>query len=139
VLYSALADMLVAVHAAYVAYVVVGLLLIWIGLFAGWRWIRNPWFRITHLIAIAIVAIEAIFEIECPLTAWERQLREAASEPVADASFIGRVLHDVLFLEDLPAWAFTAMHIGFAVLVLATFVLVPPRLRLQRREAVRHS
>lgn len=121
--------MLVAVHAAYVAYVVVGLLLIWIGLFAGWGWIRNPWFRITHLIAIAIVAIEAVFEIECPLTAWERQLREAAGDAVSEVSFIGRILHDVLFLEDLPAWAFTAMHIGYAVLVLATFVLAPPRLR----------
>lgn len=127
--YSALADLLVAIHATYVSFVVVGLLLIWIGLAFGWQWIRNPWFRVTHLVAILIVALEAIFGIECPLTGWERQLREAAGQPVSEASFIGRVFHNLLFYEDVPAWVFTALHIGFGVIVLVTYLLAPPRFR----------
>jgi hypothetical protein len=127
--HATLADLLVAVHAAYVAFVVIGLLIIWVGWALSWRWIRNPWFRILHLIAIGIVAIEAIFGIECPVTVWERQLREAAGQPVSDASFIGRLFHNLLFYEDVPGWVFTVLHIGFAVLVLATFILAPPRLR----------
>lgn len=127
--YAALANLLVAVHAAYVAFVVFGLLAIWLGWALGWRWIRNAWFRITHLIAIGIVAVEAIFGVECPVTVWERQLREAAGQPVSDASFIGRLSHDLLFYENVPAWVFPVLHIGCGVLVLATFVLAPPRFR----------
>jgi hypothetical protein len=124
-----LADLLVALHAAYVAFVVIGLLVIWIGWARGWQWVRNPWFRVIHLIAIVIVGVEAIFEIECPITVWERQLREAAGQPVSDATFIGRLFHNLLFYENVPSWVFTVLHIGCALLVIATFVLAPPRSR----------
>jgi hypothetical protein len=127
--YATLADVLVAVHAVYVAFVVFGLLLIWLGLACGWRWTRNPWFRITHLIAIGIVAVEAIFGVECPVTVWERQLREAAGQPVSEASFVGRLFNSLLFYEGVPGWVFEVLHIAFGVLVLATFVLAPPRFR----------
>src|SRR4029079_7904709 len=56
--YRLLADLIVAIHAAYVAFVVVGLLLILIGLACGWKWVRNWWFRVAHLVAILIVAAE---------------------------------------------------------------------------------
>lgn len=127
--YATLADLLVVVHAAFVAFVVFGLVLIWVGLCFGWRWTRNPWFRIAHLIAIGIVAVEAIFGIECPVTVWERQLREAAGQPVSEASFVGRLLNNLLFYEDIPDWLIPTLHIGCGVLVLATFVLAPPRFR----------
>jgi hypothetical protein len=123
-----LADLLVAVHVGYVAYVVVGQLLIWLGLARGWAWVRNPWFRWTHLLAIAVVATEAVFGWDCPLTVWEEQLRAAAGQPVSGESFVGRLLRGLIFLR-LPSWAFTALHVGFAVLVLGTFVLAPPRHR----------
>ena len=44
-LYSFLADLVVVVHALYVGVVVFGLLLIWIGLFCRWQWVRSFWFR----------------------------------------------------------------------------------------------
>jgi hypothetical protein len=127
--YGTLADLLVAFHAAYVAFVVFGLLVIWIGWARGWQWVRNPWFRVIHLIAIVIVGVEAVFAIECPITVWERQLREAAGQPVSDATFIGRLFHNLLFYENVQPWVFTALHVGCALLVIATFVLAPPRMR----------
>lgn len=126
-MYSTLADLLVGLHFLYVAYVVVGLLLVWIGLACGWSWIRNPWFRWTHLVAIVIVALEAAFAIECPLTRWEYELRQAAGQPASEASFMGRLFHNLLFYEDVPSWVFPTLHIGFGVLVLLTFVFAPPR------------
>jgi hypothetical protein len=125
--YATLADLLVAFHAAYVAFVVVGLVTIWIGWACNWQWVRNRWFRTVHLIAIVIVGVEAIFAIECPITVWERQLREAAGQPVSEATFIGRLFHNLLFYENVPPWVFTMLHVGCALLVIATFVLAPPR------------
>jgi hypothetical protein len=124
--YGLLADAIVAVHLAYVSFIVVGQLLIVAGVIARWQWIRNFWFRLTHLIAIVIVAFEAIAGIPCPLTVWERQLRVAAGQEASGETFIGRLFHSVLFYR-LPSWVFTATYIGFALLVLATFLLTPPR------------
>src|SRR5437868_2705277 len=104
-----LADLLVAVHVAYVGYVVVGQLLILVGLALRWRWVRNPWFRVTHLLAIAVVGLEAAFAIDCPLTVWERHLRAAAGQAPTGETFMGRLLHHVIFV-DLPSWAFPVMH-----------------------------
>ena len=74
-IYGFLADLVVFVHLLYVGYVVVGQLAIFAGVVLKWQWIRNPWFRWTHLIMICIVAAEAIVNFECPLTSWESDLR----------------------------------------------------------------
>lgn len=126
--YRLLADLLVAIHTCYVAFVVGGLLLILVGWWRGWHWIRNIWFRIAHLTAIAIVAFEAICGIPCPLTVWEQELREMAGDQVSHGTFIGDMLHNLIFIEA-PPWAFTIAYVAFTLIVAATFVFVPPRCR----------
>ncbi len=124
--YGLLADGIVALHVAYVSYVVLGQLAIWLGLALGWRWVRNRWFRWTHLLMIAIVAGEAILGIECPLTRWERNLRELAGQATSGESFVGRLLHELIFVS-WPPWVVNGLHVVFALVVLGTFVLAPPR------------
>ena len=127
--YSLVADTIVAVHVAYVSYVVLGQLLIWLGLALRWRWVRNPWFRWTHLIMMGIVGGEAILDIECPLTRWESRFRELAGQQTSGTSFVGRLLHDLIFV-DWPPWVLNGLHVAFALVVLATFLLAPPRQRV---------
>ncbi len=126
-MYSILADILVIVHTAYVGYVVVGQVAVMLGWAFRRRWARNFWFRVTHLAAIAFVAFEEGIGMVCPLTIWENQLRELAGDGPRAGTFMGRLFHDVLFV-NLPPWAFSWMHVGFAVIVLATFLLFPPGL-----------
>ena len=117
-----LADVVLIVHFAFVAFVVGGLALTWAGAAAGWSWVRNFWFRVAHLAAIAFVALEALAGIWCPLTVWEAALRGAHTEK----SFIAKWVHRLLFY-DFPEWVFTILHVGFALLVAATWVFVRPR------------
>jgi hypothetical protein len=126
--YGLLADLIVTIHVVYVGFVVVGQLAILLGLACGWQWVRNPKFRVIHLLAIAIVATEAAFHYECPLTTWENQLRELAHQPVEEGTFMGRLSHRLLFYPVDPA-IFPPLHVAFGGLVLATFVLAPPRWR----------
>jgi hypothetical protein len=105
-----------------VAFVVGGLFAIWVGALRRWRWVRHFWFRMAHLAAIFVVAAEAIMGMVCPLTLWEDALRGRGSE----TGFIERWLHAVLFY-DFPPWVFTAGYAAFALIVLATFIAVPPR------------
>ncbi|MBL8795538.1 MAG: DUF2784 domain-containing protein [Planctomycetia bacterium] len=120
-----LADLVVAVHVAYVGFVVGGLLAIVLGALLRWQWVRNRWFRLLHTLAILIVAGEALANVDCPLTVWENELRIRAGQDVSEATFIGRCLHDLIFF-DFPPWIFTSAYVGFALLVLATLVFVPP-------------
>ena len=134
--YALLADVVVAVHVAYVGFVLLGQLAILLGLALHWDWVRNRWFRLTHLAAILVVAFEAIVGIDCPLTVWEYELRALAGQQAAEGTFIGRILHDLLFYQGEP-WIFTTCYILFALLVLATFVFAPPRWRRSRLPATK--
>lgn len=125
-MYSFLADLVVVLHAIFVGVVVFGLLAIWIGALCRWRWVRNFWARLVHLGMIGFVAVEAAFGVTCPLTTLERYLRRLAGESVAQGSFMGRLAHHILFY-DAPQWIFNAAHIVFGIVVLLTFLLIPPR------------
>jgi hypothetical protein len=125
-MYAFLADLIVAFHTAYISFVLVGLAAILVGAFLKWKWIRNPWFRWTHLIAIAIVALEAIVGMTCPLTDWEHNLRDLAGQQHTDMSFIGGLLHNLIFIEA-SQWVLNLIYIGFALVVALTLLLVPPR------------
>jgi hypothetical protein len=134
VYYGLLADVVVTIHLAYVAYVVVGQVLIVIAAPFRWQWARNPWFRLTHLLAIAIVAYEAVMGIRCPLTVWEEQLRELAGQPFdSGQTFLGRLFHDLLFYEGLPDIFFTVLYISMFVIVLQGIIMYPPRMFRIRR------
>ena len=126
--YALLADLVVAIHVGYVSYVVLGELAILCGAWWKWAWVRNRWFRVSHLVSITIVALEAIFNIACPLTVWEERLRKAAGEEMGEGTFVGRLL-DKLIFYDLPSWVFTAVYVAFALVVLFSFYLVPVRWR----------
>ncbi|OPY68192.1 MAG: hypothetical protein A4E63_02046 [Syntrophorhabdus sp. PtaU1.Bin050] len=125
--YALLADLIVILHLIYVLFAVGGQLAIIVGWALHQAFIRNPAFRICHLAAVAIVAVEASIGLFCPLTLWEYNLRQLAGQRVdKDISFVGRLVRLIIFY-DLPDWAFTALHISFGLLVILTFILVPPR------------
>ena len=119
-----LADIVLIVHFLFVAFVVGGLALIWVGAASGWAWVRNFWFRVAHLAAIAFVAGEALIGVWCPLTVWEDTLRGVHG----DKSFVARWIHRLMFY-DFPGWMFTVAYVLFALVVIATLVWLPPRQR----------
>jgi hypothetical protein len=119
-----IADVILVVHFAIVVFIVGGLICVWIGAAAGWRWIRNPWFRYAHLGAIGFVAAEALIGVACPLTVWEA----AARGGMQPESFVGQWVQRLLFYRA-PEWVFTAAYVAWALATLATLRLVPPRRR----------
>ncbi|MBA3315369.1 MAG: DUF2784 domain-containing protein [Planctomycetaceae bacterium] len=131
--YAIAADVVVAAHFAYVAFVVLGLLAIAAGGLRGWQWVRHPWLRVVHLAAIVIVVAESWFGITCPLTTWENALRRRAGQATYGGDFIGTWLHDVLFFELSPS-TFTILYTAFGAAVLASWALVPPRWRRSIRK-----
>lgn len=120
------ADVLLFGHVLFVAFVVVGLVLIFIGKFVAWAWVRNPWFRVAHLVAIGIVVFQSWIRVVCPLTTWEMALRERAGEVAYSGSFISHWLETLLYYQA-PVWVFTVCYTFFAALVVASWFWVRPR------------
>lgn len=117
-----LADIVLIIHFLFALFVVGSLPLIWVGFWMGFGFVRNPGFRFAHLAAIVFVAGESIVGLVCPLTLLEDALRGASP----GGSFIQRWLRNVLYY-NLPEWLLTVAYVLFAVLVVLTYVLLPPR------------
>ena len=116
------ADLLLLGHVLFVGFVVFGLVLILVGKPLAWDWVRNPWFRLTHLVAIGIVVLQSWFGIICPLTTWEMAFRERAGDAVYSGSFVSHWLETLLYY-NAPPWAFVVCYTAFGALVCCQLVL----------------
>lgn len=125
-IYQTLAELVLVTHVGFVVFVVVGLLLILIGGFAGWRWVLNPWFRGAHLAAIGLVVLQSWMGMICPLTILEMSLREKAGVATYGGSFISHWLQSLLFY-DAPPWAFVVCYTLFGLVVIGSWLKFRPR------------
>ena len=124
--YRVAADLILLAHSLFVAFVVLGLLLILAGKPLGWSWVRNPWFRAAHLAGIGIVVLQAWLGIVCPLTTWEMALRAKAGDAVYSGAFVAHWLETVLYYQA-PPWVFTVAYTAFGALVVLSWIWVRPR------------
>lgn len=122
-----LANAILIIHFLFVLFVVGGLPVIWIGVWLRLDFVRNIRLRIAHLAAILFVVGESLLGMVCPLTTWEDKLRQLETSD----SFIQRWLHDILFY-NFPEGMLTIVYVLFALLVLVTFILIPPHRRNPR-------
>ena len=125
-LYLLGADLLLGSHVLIVIFIVGGQLLILVGGFAYWQWVRNPWYRAAHLAAMAVVVVQSWAGRICPLTTWEMALRSQAGDAVYSGSFVAYWLSRLLY-HEAPVWVFAAAYSGFGVLVAASWFWVRPR------------
>ena len=100
--YALGADAILLLHTLFVAFVVIGLGLILVGWKLDWRWVRNPWFRLAHVLAIVLVVLQAWLGLACPLTVWEMSLRAQAGDAVYPGSFIAHWLELILYYQASP-------------------------------------
>lgn len=125
-LYLLAADLILLLHTLFVAFVVLSLPLIFLGKFLSWSWVRNPWYRLAHLLCIGIVVLESWVGVVCPFTTWEMALRAKAGEAVYTGAFIAHWL-DTLLYYQAPAWVFSVVYTVFGLLVLGSWYWVRPR------------
>lgn len=126
------ADAVVVLHLGFVVAVLLSLVLVLVGRLAGWAWTRNFWFRIAQLLAIEIVAGQAVVGLDCPLTTLEQHLRGGYGflhPEEGKASAIGKFCNDWLYMTGMETrdTVFIYIYSSVALLVLLTWVLAPPR------------
>jgi hypothetical protein len=124
--YLWLADLILLLHGLYVGFVVLGYGLIVLGGILGWPWVRNPYFRWAHLLAIGIVAIQGALGVICPLTLLEDHLRVLGGRQAETATFVARWIRRLIFV-NVDIWILNVGYVLFTLIVLITMVILPPR------------
>jgi hypothetical protein len=129
------ADAILAMHFGWIAFVIVGQLLIMLGIVLRWRWIRNFAFRFLHLFMMVVVALESMFAVPCPMTVWERRLRGLQPGDILQYtesdSLIAQYLGNLIFVDSESgpgAIVFVTAYVSFAALIIVSFLVAPPRL-----------
>jgi hypothetical protein len=115
------ATVVLGLHFAFVAYVV-------LGGFLAWRW---PKAIVAHLAAAAWGGLIVLSLVECPLTWAEDRARENAGQTPSTQGFVDRYLDNVLY----PERYLTEVRVGVA-LVIAVSWLGAYLLWRRRRRAI---
>ncbi len=119
-----LSRLVALVHLLYVLFVFLGLFVIYLGFFLKWHFIRNPIFRVIHMIAMIIVAVQQYYLINCPLTILEKKLLILAGKPTYSGAFIPHLLNQ--FTLNIPASYYLPLYISLSLLFILSFILIPP-------------
>jgi len=121
-----MADAILLLHALFAVFVVAGQVLILLGAYQGWLWIRNRRFRLFHLCAIAIVVLQSWASVICPLTILEGRLRAQAGQQPYEGTFMQFWIARLLYYEA-PAWIFIMVYTLFGCLVVFAWFRYPPQ------------
>jgi Protein of Unknown function (DUF2784) len=81
-LFARAADLVVIVHVAFIAFVL-------LGGYAAWRWPRLVW---VHVPSVVVIGVLFAFGADCPLTDLEKYLRRQAGESVYRDGFVAHYL-----------------------------------------------
>ncbi len=125
-LWQLLADAVLTLHFAVVAFVLGGALVVLLGGPAGWAWVRAPLLRWAHLGAISFVVLQTWLGAHCPLTVLEIWLRRQARNAGYEKSFIEHWVQRLLYY-DAPPWVFGLAYTLFGLGVLWLWWRFPPR------------
>jgi len=127
-MYAFLADLILVAHFLFVLFIVFGLVLIWLGYFLNLNFVRNPLFRVLHLLGMGFVLVLTFLDKWCPLTVWENQLRLKAGQDIRyQASCVAYWIHRVLYFELNPVAFKTIYGLFFLALLLSLIVVSPKR------------
>lgn len=114
-----LADLVVMIHFAFIAFVVAGGLLVL-------RWPRVAW---VHAPAAAWGALIEIAGWICPLTPLENRLRQSAGSDAYAGDFVARYILPVVYPEGLTRDVQIALGIGVVLLNAAVYAVAGRRAR----------
>jgi hypothetical protein len=134
--YAALATAVLLFHLLVVLFNVFGMIVIPLGAWRGWVFVRVWWWRALHVAILMLVAVQGVLGRACFLSLWQSALQRWAGEGASDAPFVARFINRLLFWP-LPLWVFAVLYVAVCVYVLVLWWLVPPI--LHRRIGARRA
>jgi hypothetical protein len=108
-----LADAVLVLHLAYVAFIPLG------GV-PAWRWPRFVW---AHLVAVAVGVVSITIGFDCPLTTWEQSLRRRGGQRPYTGGFVDHYLTGRVYPHGYD-WA---VQVLFGLCIVASYTVLVRR------------
>ena len=115
------AIILLALHLAIIVFNIAGCVLIPLGAWRGWRWVREFWWRLTHVLSLAVVAVQALLGRACFLTIWQDQLSGSTHVQPLIEGWMNRLVY-----WPLPMWVFVVAYVAVFAYVIGLWIWVRP-------------
>ena len=113
---------ILAIHLVIIAFNVAGCVLVPVGAWRHWRWVRGFWWRLAHLSSFAVVAAQALAGRACFLTIWQADAAGTGRAQPLIATWINHLIY-----WPLPLWVFAVAYVVVFLYVVALWVWVRPR------------
>src|SRR5262249_26416576 len=113
--------LILGLHLGVIAFNIAGLIVIPLGAWLGWGFVRIFWLRLVHLGSLGVTAVQAVFGGDCFLTGWPSALSGEAPQPL-----ITRFVNSLIYWP-LPIWVFTAAYVAVFLYTLALWWWVPAK------------
>lgn len=123
---SVLASTVLFFHVAIVTFNVLGLIVIPLGEWRDWAFVRIFWWRAVHVGLLAIVALQALFGRACFLTLWQYNLEEQSRDLAAPVPLIQNWVEALIFWP-LPIWVFTVLYTLVVIYAGLLWYWIPPQ------------
>jgi hypothetical protein len=123
-----LAQATLAVHIAIAGFVVFGIAAIPLGARLGWPFVYVFWWRLLHLGAMGIIALQKLLGNSCFLSVWEFHLVDLASRIPHPTPLFQTIGEHVLYW-NLPLWFLAVLYTALFAFVGVMWFVVPPRLK----------
>ena len=106
-------EIILLLHLLIFLFITLSFILIPIGYFQKWEWVKNKYYRSIHLILMGIISIETILGFMCPLTILENYFRD----DIKVDNKLTEIAHQILYW-DLPNYQFIILYIlSFSYLI----------------------
>ena|SRR5579863_2375697 len=112
-------------HFAVVVFNVFWLAVVPIGAWQRWSFVRNYWWRSTHILTLIIVAAQAVAGRLCFLTTLQDYFQGRAGGNTAPPSLLTRAVARVVFWP-LPDWVFAPLYVLALACAAVLWITVPP-------------
>ena len=93
-------------HFSIFLFIILSFILIPLGYHKKWKWVKNKYYRLIHLILMGIIFIETILGFMCPLTILENFLRNN----LRINNKITQIIHQIMYW-DLPTYQFIILYL----------------------------
>lgn len=118
-----LAVAILLIHLVVITFNIFGCVVVPLGAWRHWGWVREFWWRAVHLGAWVVVALQAVLGRACFLTIWQADAQGGVShvQPLIE-SWIDRVV-----FWPFPIWVFAIAYVVLFLYVVALWIFVRPR------------
>ena len=120
-MFQIVADLILLLHFIVIAFIGAGIFLVPVGYYFDWIWVTSRRIRAAQIVLMAIVMLESLFGLTCPLTILEQGFRGQDYSQ----SFLGYWVHQVVYW-DFPSTVFIFFYFFICCWFALLWKLFPP-------------